>query len=104
MKGTCGSGAGARYNAHSFPLSIPVRWPTDLLRQRALVSTVVEDELGLSEYMSEKISVCQAFERRTSVYVLANCQAFLRGRGVFFCLSVLMPLYGCTADSEKHQA
>lgn len=84
MRGTCGSGTGARYNAHTFPLSIPVRWPTDLLRQRALVSTVVEDELGLSVYMSEKISACQPFENRESVYILANCQALLRVGGVFF--------------------
>ncbi len=57
---TCDSGTGARYNAHTFALSIRVRWPTDLLRQRALVSTVVEDELGFPYRRSQPVSLLRS--------------------------------------------
>lgn len=71
--------------------------------QRALVSTVVEDELGLSVYMSEKISARQPCEKRASVVCTGKQSGFFEGWGSVFCLLILMLLYGCTADSEKHQ-
>lgn len=67
IKETCGSATGAQYNAHTF-LSFSLRWPADSPSQNALVSTVVEDEPGLSIYMSEEILGCQALETCSCVH------------------------------------